>query len=151
MYGEATHELAEITKKFKDKVTINTVNLKEEEMNNIYNLGDCFVSPSHAEGFNMTCLEAMACGLPIITPDWGGQMDFIPEDNEFIPVTEFEPPRFTPWDHGKWGKIDIEKLRASMRHVFENQEEFRLVGMKNSFEARKWSWEEAAKKVLKII
>ena len=84
VYGNAVHELVEITKDVSDRGAINTVNLTDKEMNEIYNLGDCFVCPSCGEGFNMTVLEAMACGLPIITSLWGGQMDYLPYKNIFI-------------------------------------------------------------------
>ena len=42
-----------------------------------YALGDIFLSPTYAEGFSNTILEAMACGLPIVSTDSVGVVDCI--------------------------------------------------------------------------
>ncbi len=49
---------------------------------------DVFVLPSLHEGFGIVFLEAMYCGLPIITTNYGGQRDFIidTENGFLVPV-----------------------------------------------------------------
>ena len=42
--------------------------------------GDIFVSPTYAEGFSNTILEAMACGLPIVSTHTVGVVDAITHD-----------------------------------------------------------------------
>ncbi|CAH1000437.1 Glycogen synthase [Neolewinella maritima] len=46
-----------------------------------YHSGDLFLSPTYAEGFSNTILEAMACGLPIVSTRTVGVVDCI-RDNE---------------------------------------------------------------------
>lgn len=43
----------------------------------ILHCADAYVSASLHEGFGLVYLEGMAAGLPIVTPDHGGQVDFL--------------------------------------------------------------------------
>jgi glycosyltransferase involved in cell wall biosynthesis len=150
-YGNAVNELVELAKPVKNKITFNTLNCTEDEMNQVYNVGDCYVCPSHSEGFNMTCLEAMACRLPIITTFWGGQLDYLPTSNRFIAIGGFAPARYTPWDCGRWAIPDIRSLKMEMRWSLQNQDECRKIGRKNLCVAKEWTWSEAAKKAIKAL
>ena len=40
-----------------------------EEMVKLYNIADCYVSPTMGESFSLPALESMACGTPCIIPD----------------------------------------------------------------------------------
>jgi len=52
-------------------------NLSTSQMNSLYNLVDCYISPYRAEGFNLPVLEAMACGCHVITTSGGSTDDFV--------------------------------------------------------------------------
>lgn len=56
----------------------------------IYHRGDIFVSPTHAEGFSNTILEAMASGLPIVSCDTVGVVDCLRdgENGLLVPVSD---------------------------------------------------------------
>lgn len=43
-----------------------------DDMRAVYNSFDLFWSMSQAEGFNLPALEAMACGIPTLLPDYAG-------------------------------------------------------------------------------
>jgi glycosyltransferase involved in cell wall biosynthesis len=51
--------------------------VEEHQKFRILRMSDIFVSTSQHEGFGLVFLEAMACGLPIVCYDEGGQIDFL--------------------------------------------------------------------------
>ncbi len=53
----------------------------------VYQQGDIFVSPTYAEGFSNTILEAMACGLPIVSTKTVGVVDCL-RDGENASLVE---------------------------------------------------------------
>jgi glycosyltransferase involved in cell wall biosynthesis len=56
-------------------ILINT-NLTMSQLRSIYAGADCYLSPYRAEGFNLTVLEALACGSDVIVTEGGATDDF---------------------------------------------------------------------------
>ncbi|BAM04066.1 glycosyltransferase family 4 protein [Phycisphaera mikurensis] len=56
----------------------------------VYREADLFVSPTHAEGFSNTILEAMATGLPIVSCETTGVVDCLKDgrDSLLVPVSD---------------------------------------------------------------
>src|SRR5206468_11478705 len=59
---------------------------EKSELIRLYKSSDAFVSAHRGEGFGMKILDAMACGLPVITPLFGGPTAYCSADN-CLPVT----------------------------------------------------------------
>lgn len=57
-------------------ITLIPSNLTMDQMNSMYNIADCYVSPYRAEGFNLPVCESLACGTPVITTAGGATDDF---------------------------------------------------------------------------
>jgi glycosyltransferase involved in cell wall biosynthesis len=48
-----------------------------KQIRHLYNACDLYISPYLAEGFNLCCLEALACGLNVIVPKTGSTEKYI--------------------------------------------------------------------------
>ena len=81
--------------------------VSREKLPEFLNEGDCFVLPSKYETFGVVYIEALSCGLPIITTKCGGPEDFFREDLGYI------------IDVG-----DEEALVEAMRDIVVNKENF---------------------------
>ncbi len=66
--------------------------VSEERKFQYLTASDIFVLPSLHEGFGIVFLEAMYCGLPIVTTDCGGQTDFVKDGHNgfLVPVGDVE-------------------------------------------------------------
>lgn len=66
--------------------------VSDEDKFSILRQSDVFVSTSQHEGFGLVFLEAMACGLPVISYDRGGQIDFLTngETGFVVPLNDSE-------------------------------------------------------------
>ena len=92
--------------------------LTEQELNDIYNCADTYVTPHHLEGFGLGGLQAIACGLPVISTKYAGPMDYLSHPSlknsvHFVDVKEttINYPRL-----GKipWGEYKIDSLAQAL-------------------------------------
>ena len=67
---------AEMSEAAMSRIAIISNNLTVPELGMLYNMCDAYASPYRAEGFNLTPLEAAACGTPIIVTDGGATDDY---------------------------------------------------------------------------
>lgn len=61
------------------RVILNMSKLNDQAMAQVYNSFDVYMSLSQGEGFGLTVLEAMACGVPCVVSDWSGLGSWIPD------------------------------------------------------------------------
>lgn len=62
------------------KVILNRSLLTDQLLARVYNSFDVYISLSLGEGFGLTALEAMACGIPSILSSWSGYSSWVPDD-----------------------------------------------------------------------
>jgi glycosyltransferase involved in cell wall biosynthesis len=68
--------------------------VNDDDKFGILNMADMYVSTSQHEGFGLVFLEAMACGLPIVCYDHGGQADFLRDEETAFLVPLNDRGRF---------------------------------------------------------
>lgn len=131
---------------------INLDNLPYDKMIDLYNKCTVFVSPTRAESYNLPCIEAMACGLPVITTNFGGQTDFCNDSNGWIIGGKLEEVKHEVYYEGiSWLNPSIPELRKALREAFENKALVKKKGLKALETARKNGWDVTAKKIISLI
>lgn len=126
--------------------------LEPGELPGLYTACDCLVHPYRAEGFGLPVLEAMACGVPVITTAGGSTDDFCSSEQVFtIPSRrrEFAPKDIELAGGAGWVlEPDINILQAHMREVFEKNSAAKERALRVSEHVRSHcGWENAAKKL----
>ena len=114
--------------------------------------GDCFVSPTRAESFNLPCIEAMACGLPVITTNFGGQTDFCDNNTGKLISGELtEIKHEIQYEGIKWITPNIQELRDALRDCHKNKKEWKLKGQNALERSREYTWDKTAQKIIDLI
>jgi len=106
--------------------------VKDEDLPLLYNCADIFVYPSLYEGFGLPPLEAMACGIPVITSNTSSLPEVIGDAGIMIDPT------------------DINSLCDSMYVLLKDKElwnRMRNMGLERS---KLFSWDNTAEKILKV-
>lgn len=115
----------------------------------LYRSAHCYVNTSRGEGWNLPLMEAMACGLPAIATDWGGQTEFFHAGVGYpLRVRDTIPAvaRCPYYDGFRWADPDPDHLRHLLRHVFEHREEAAALGAAAAREiAARWTWGRTAR------
>ena len=90
-------------------VELIMADLSEGQLKRLYELCDVLVGPSFGEGFGLPFAEAMLSGLPVITTNWGGQLDFCNDGNSWLVDYDFDwaDTHFEIWS-SVWARPKIE-------------------------------------------
>jgi glycogen synthase len=106
-----------------------------ERAHEVYRRGEVFVSPTYAEGFSNTILEAMATGLPVVSTDVVGVRDCVRPDENGVLVPPADPPA----------------LAAAIRRVLGDAPlRRRIVEQAYDDVHRLWSWPVVASRITDV-
>jgi hypothetical protein len=112
----------------------------------LYQGSDCFVLPTHGEGWGMTLLEAMACGTPAIATNWSAPTTFLTEANGYplpsrgLIATGLDKPYYRD---AQWADPDETALVDLLRHVAAHPDECRRKGQQAIQDVQQWTWTRA--------
>ncbi|MDD5622947.1 MAG: glycosyltransferase family 1 protein [Actinomycetota bacterium] len=109
-----------------------TGRITDRDLVQLYNWAELFVYPSLFEGFGLPPLEAMSCGLPVIAYGTSSLKEIIGDAGKLVETG------------------DETKLENQLLYVLENEKIKRELSSKSLIQAKKFSWEETAKKTLDI-
>ncbi len=138
-------------------VHIITDLLSQSQMDELYGKSDAFVLPSRGEAVGLPYLEAGSFGLPVIATSWGGQTDFLNEENSYlvdyqlVPIPEKWYTGF--YNKGQWwAEPALDDLKKKMRLVYNNYHEAQKKGelLKMNI-AKQYNWEKAGMDVIRAV
>jgi glycosyltransferase involved in cell wall biosynthesis len=162
--AKANMELEELIKKYNmNNVKLIGGNITEDVLAGIYRSCDCFVFPSKAEGWGLPLIEALACGIPVITTFYSGHTEFLECCKDYIAdvnfhLEEIKAEDFLRWgykfngDPGKWAIPNIDTISNKMKHVYENKDEWKLKGLNASEKIHNhFNWDNSAYRTMSVI
>jgi glycosyltransferase involved in cell wall biosynthesis len=106
--------------------------VSQEDLPLVYNLSSLFVYPTIYEGFGLPVLEAMACGVPVITTDVSSLPEIVGEAGMLVPVN------------------DVKALYGAMIEVLRDEDLRRKMINKGIQRAAKFTWEQTAKLTFQV-
>lgn len=136
--------------------SIEVVDGSIDNMASLYNACDCFVSTTHSEGFGLPFLEAMACGIPVIAPNFSGQQDFLNDNNSLLINTGhmYAPATAQYWNYSVkalTGHPDIKHCAKLMKEIFEHKPVI-MMKLKGGMDStvQQYSWKKAAQMMVDL-
>ncbi|MBA2462459.1 MAG: glycosyltransferase family 4 protein [Actinobacteria bacterium] len=95
---------------------------RHEDILPVYSGADLFVHPTTAEGFSLTIVEAMACGLPVVTVGRGVVAEIVGEA-----AITVDAPTPEQLEEAIWRVLSSSELRADLgKKAIERSQLFRL-------------------------
>lgn len=92
-----------------------------ERIAGLHTRGDCYVSLARGEGWGLGAFDACAYGNPVVTTGWGGQLDYLGLDQEWlvdyeiVPVSHRVQSSYSPDQN--WAEPSIEHGVELLRKV----------------------------------
>lgn len=137
---------AELSDAALSKVAIISSNLTMDQLRVFYGVGDAYVSPYRAEGFNLPPLEAAACGLPIIVTGGGATDDYC--DPSFALRIDGKQ---SVEGRNRFIEPDLDSLVVAMLEVLEGRAQNldRATALRHI--AENFSWERVTDKLIEVL
>lgn len=119
-HNEVREMLAELREKNPRYPHVVTIfgDISDAQLKALYGQCQVMVGPSFAEGYGLPFAEAMLSGIPVITTNWGGQLDFCNSSNSWLVDYRFERAKthFGLWSSA-WARVDVSSLAEAMRQA----------------------------------
>ncbi|QJC53987.1 glycosyltransferase [Paenibacillus albicereus] len=138
----------------------------EGRLQGLYAAANAFVLPTRGEGVGMPFMEALASGVPVIAPRWGGQADFLTDANSFSVPYRLRPPAESMQGRGAisrsfrglfaqkgqlWAEADLAGLKRQMRAASRDRALCARKGRQGRRDMQAFSWEAAGRKLRQAL
>jgi glycosyltransferase involved in cell wall biosynthesis len=97
--------------------------LSQEELDEVHDQGDCYVTFSHSEGIGLGAVEAALRAKPVIMPEYGGGPEYINTPYSIrCGMTRLSRDDFLFKAGMEWGDPDFNMLKQYMQRAFETRD-----------------------------
>ena len=113
------------------QVLLSTNKISSEHLSAMYNMADCTINISDAEGFGLSTLESLACGTPIIVNMTGGLQEQVTDGKEWFGIPIY------PSSKAIIGSQDVPYIyedRVSKEHFHSALDKMHALGAKGRHE-----------------
>jgi glycosyltransferase involved in cell wall biosynthesis len=124
-----------------------------QQMYDLINVSDCYVSLHRAEGLGLGMAEAMALGKPVIATNYSGNIDFMNDQNSYL--VDYHLREITENDHSHyplfstiyppgqiWAEPNLDHAAELMKRVWADPSKAQAIGQKAAYDIKtKFSYE----------
>lgn len=129
--------------------------LSRQEIISLHKSCQCLVSAHRAEGWGYSMFESLSLGIPTIATGFGGNTEFMDDNNSYLINHTLTPVANMPWKlysgKGSWAEPDLDDLKKKMRYVYENYSEAQAKAASGRTDLQKYYWENIGKKMVDLI
>jgi glycosyltransferase involved in cell wall biosynthesis len=154
--------LAALKRKHGEKIPeIKIISGRVDNIASLYTACQAFALMTASEGWGIPFLEALACGLPVVAPRHGGQLEFLNDRNAIL--TKCGQRRARPGEvywggdpKGVVGNPDESEFASALRKLYDdfvagtNKEKYDLMRAEALATAAKLTWKSAMQKIIDI-
>lgn len=90
----------------------------------LYKSVDCFVLPSHGEGWGLPLLEAMRMGVPTLATNFSGNMEFMNENNSYLVKIGAMVSHPSLFGH-RWAEASVPHMQHLLRCLYQEDHQMK--------------------------
>ena len=124
--------------------------LSVENIFHLYNYCDVLLFPSRAEGWGLPLLEAIACGMPVITTNYSGHTEFLAPITKLVKTVDHNIVANHPL--GVWAVANPSQIADALIELKNNYGKYQTQAMEAAKIMRlEFSWANSAEKCLHFL
>jgi len=126
--------------------------LSETDKIALYDISDIVLNFSRGGGFEHTCLEALARGVPCVSSDYGSWTDYVPK---FLQVRRGRKVQPLPGNkiHVGYGyTVDVDSAVDKIHDILDNLQEYKakVLEWREKVLRKEYRWDRIARKLIEI-